>query len=86
MVRFLVRRGLPPPRLDAENGSESALVGKSLLRLFVHPVDAFRVSILFDLFFAKIELEAFRAAVGLFLGVRPLSATYSKLKIWPKKH
>ena len=85
MVRFLVRRGLPPPRLDAENGSESALVGKSLLRLFVHPVNAFQVSVRLGLFFAKIDSEAFRAAVGLFLDVRPLSATCSKWKIWPKK-
>ena len=60
---------------------ERDLGGKSLLRLFVHPVNAFRVSILLDLCFAKIEFEAFRASVGLFLGVRPLSATCLTSKI-----
>ena len=81
-----MRRGPRPARLDSDDGSESALVGRSLLRLFVHPVDAFRILILLDLFVAKIGFEGFRAAVGLFLGVRPLSATCLTSKIWPPKN
>ena len=70
--------------LASANGSESALVGKSLLRFFVHPLDAFRVSIHLDLFFVKTDFEVCRASVELFLDVGPLSATYSKVKIWPQ--
>ena len=51
----------------SEDGSESALLGNQLLRLFVHPLDAFCIPTLFDLFPAHFGSEAFRASVGFVL-------------------
>ena len=51
----------------SEDGSESALLGNELLRLFVHPLDAFCIPTLFDLFPAHFGSEAFRASVGFVL-------------------
>lgn len=42
---------------------ERDLGGKSLLRLFVHPLDAFRVWIRVGSFFVKIDFDGFRASV-----------------------
>ena len=75
------------PRLSplaSANGSERALVGKSLLRLFVHPLDAFRVWIRVGSFFVKIDFDGFRASVELFLDVGAVSVTCSRWKIWPR--
>ena len=71
--------------LASANGCERDLVGKSLLRLFVHPLDAFRVWIRVGSFFVKIDFDGFRAAVELFVRARTVSVTCLKSKIWPKK-
>ena len=59
--------------LATADGCERDLVGKSLLRLFVHPLDAFRVWIRVGSFFVKIDFDGFRASVELFLNVGPVS-------------
>ena len=69
--------------LVSANGCERDLVGESLLRLFVHPLDAFRVGIRVGSFFVKIDSDGFRAAVDR---ARTVSATCLKSKIWPKKN
>ena len=69
--------------LASANGCERDLVGKSLLRLFVHPLDAFRVWIRVGSFFVKIDFDGFRASVELFLDMGPVSVACSKSKIWP---
>ena len=85
-VCFWVGRAPRRPPLASANGSERDLVGKSLLRLFVHPLDAFRVWIRVGSFFVKIDFDGFRAAVELFLHVGTVSVTCLKSKIWPKKN
>ena len=65
---------------------ERDLGGKSLLRIFVHPLDAFRVWIRVGSFFVKIDFDGFRAAVELFMYVGTVSVTCLKSKIWPKKN
>ena len=72
--------------LASANGCERDLVGKSLLRLFVHPLDAFRVWFRVGSFFVNIDFDGFRAAVELFLRVRTVSVTCLKSNIWPKKN
>ena len=72
--------------LVSANGCERDLVGESLLRLFVHPLDAFRVGIRVGSFFVKIDSDGFRAAVDLFVRARTVSATCLKSKIRPKKN
>ena len=63
---------------------ERDLGGKSLLRLFVHPLDAFRVWIRAGSFFVKIDFDGFRASVELFFDVGAVSVTCSESKIWPR--
>ena len=70
--------------LASANGCERDLVGKSLLKLFVHPLDAFRVWIRVGSFFVKIDFDGFGAAVELFLHVGTVSVTCLKSKIWPR--
>ena len=72
--------------LASANGCERDLVGKSLLRLFVHPLDAFRVWIRVGSLFVKIDFDGFRASVELSFDAAPVSVTCSKSKIWPKKN
>ena len=83
-VCFWVGRALRLSLLASANGCERDLVGKSLLRLFVHPLDAFRVWIRVGSFFVKIDFDGFRAAVELFLHVGAVSVTCSESKIWPR--
>ena len=64
--------------LVSANGCERDLVGESLLRLFVHPLDAFRVGIRVGSFFVKIDFDGFRAAVELFVRGRTVSAACLK--------
>ena len=70
--------------LASANGCECDLVGKSLLRLFVRRLDAFRVWIRVGSFFVQIDFDGFRASVELFLDVGPVSVTCLKSKIWPR--
>ena len=72
--------------LVSANGCERDLVGESLLRLFVHPLDAFRVGIRVGSFFLKIDFDCFRAAVELFVLVGTVSVACFGCKIWPKKN
>ena len=65
----------------SENGSESVLVGNQLLRFSMHPLDAFWIPNLLDLFLAEFGLQAFRAAVGLFLCFWSPSVACSKRQI-----
>ena len=85
-VCFWVGRAPRLSLLASANGSERDLVGKSLLRLFVHPLDAFRVWIRVGSFFVKIDFDGFRAAVELLSHVGTVSVTCLKSKIWPKKN
>ena len=84
-VCFWVGRAPRLSLLASANGCERDLVGKSLLRLFVHPLDAFRVWIRVGSFFVKIDFDGFRAAVELFLHVGTVSVTCLKSKIWQKR-
>ena len=81
---FWVGRAPRLSLLASANGSERDLGGKSLLRLFVHPLDAFRVWIRAGSFFVKIDFDGFRASVELFFDVGAVSATCSESKIWPR--
>ena len=67
--------------LGLRMGLKSALVGNQLLRLSMHPLDAFWIPNLLDLFLAEFGSEAFRAAVGLFLGFWSPSVACSKCQI-----
>ena len=62
-VCFWVGRAPRLSLLASANGCERDLVGKSLLRLFVHPLDAFRVWIRAGSFFVRIDFDGFRASV-----------------------
>ena len=85
-VCFWVGRAPRLSLLASANGCERDLVEKSLSRLFVHPLDAFRVWIRVGSFFVKIDFDGFRGAVELFLHVGAVSVTCLKSKIWPKKN
>ena len=67
--------------LASANGCERDLLGKSLLRLFVHRLDAFRVWIRVGSFFVKIDFDGFRAAVELLSHVGTVSVTCLTSKI-----
>ena len=66
----------------APSRPDCAPVWVSLFRLFVHPVDSFRVLILFVFLFMILDYYCFRASAGPFFGVlrRPPFVVFDQTK------